>query len=247
MPRHNVKVAKRANRPNPRTERNLHILPNPESERLKRVQLIPRNLSQETYIEALTNSTNYIVVAVGVAGTGKTVLATEYAIRAYQEGLIRKIIITRPAVSVDEQHGFLPGDLIEKMQPWMTPILDVFKTYYSVKTVQNMLVNEVVEIAPLAYMRGRTFKDAIVIADEMQNSTVAQTKMVLTRIGDNSRIILTGDVMQHDRGYEINGMRDFIERLKAYPRDGIALVEFSPKDVERHCIIEHVLRLYGED
>ena len=247
MPRHNVKVAKRANRPNPRTERNLHILPNPDSERLKRVQLIPRNLSQEVYVEALADPTKYIVIAVGVAGTGKTVLATEYAIRAYQEGLYKKIIITRPAVSVDERLGFLPGNLLAKMEPWMIPIMDVFKTYYSVKAVHNMLLNEVIEIAPLGFMRGRTFKNAIVIADEMQNSTIAQTKMVLTRIGENSRIIMTGDLKQHDRGYETNGMGDFVTRLKQQPNDGIAIVEFSPRDVERHCIIEHILRLYGEE
>jgi phosphate starvation-inducible PhoH-like protein len=247
VPRHNVKVAKRANRPNPRTERNLHILPNPESERLQRVQLIPRSLAQETYVEALTNPEKYIVIAVGVAGTGKTVLATEYAIRAYQEGRYKKIVITRPAVSVDEQLGYLPGDLIAKMQPWMRPILDVFTTYYSPKAVQHMLANEVVEIAPLAFCRGRTFRDAVVIADEMQNSTIAQTKMVLTRIGENSRIIMTGDLKQHDRGYEANGMRDFIERLKQDPNDGIAIVEFGSHDVERHRIIEHILRLYGEE
>lgn len=226
---------------------NLHILPNPAYERLKRVQLIPRNLSQEAYVDALTDPTKYIVIAVGVAGTGKTVLATEYAIRAYQDGLYKKIIITRPAVSVDEQLGFLPGDLLAKMAPWMIPIIDVFKTYYSVKAVQNMLANEAIEIAPLAFMRGRTLKDAIIVADEMQNSTVSQTKMVLTRIGENSRIIMTGDLRQHDRGYEANGMRDFILRLKQQPHDGIAIIEFTPKDVERHCIIEHILQLYGEE
>ena len=246
MTRHTPKVAKRATRPNPRQERNLHILPNPEFERAKRVQLLPRNISQENYIDALTDVSKHIVFAVGPAGTGKTMLATEYAIRSYQEGLFKKIVITRPAVSVDEQHGFLPGDLCAKMQPWMLPIIDVFKKYYSLKAVQHMLLNEMVEIAPLAYMRGRTFHDAIVIADEMQNSTVSQTKMVLTRIGDNSRIIVTGDLHQHDRGYEANGMKDFIERLKVCPSEAIAVVEFSRSDVERHAVIEDILRLYGE-
>jgi len=239
--------AKRANRPNPRIDRTPPQLPEPEHRRFRRVELIPRNIAQERYIDALYDDSKPIVFAVGPAGSGKTLLCTEFAIKGYQEGRFKKIIITRPAVSVDEQHGFLPGDIIQKMHPWMMPILDVFKKYYAVKTLHYMIANEMVEIAPLAYMRGRSLSDAIIIADEMQNSTISQTKMVLTRIGDNSRMILTGDLQQHDRGYDMNGMKDFLDRLKRFGSSkGIAVIEFTNKDVIRHPIIEDVLRLYGE-
>lgn len=247
MPRRNTKVAKRANRENPRIDRNP---PNPpinlEERRSRRVELIPRNLAQERYIDALLDDSKPIVFAVGPAGSGKTMLGTEFAIKGFQEGRFKKIVITRPAVSVDEQHGFLPGGIFEKMQPWMMPILDVFKRYYSPKALQYLIANELVEIAPLAYMRGRTMADAVIIADEMQNSTISQTKMVLTRIGDNSRMIVTGDLQQHDRGYDLNGMKDFIDRLKRFGSMGIAVIEFTAQDVVRHPIIEDVLRLYGE-
>lgn len=249
MPRRIAKPAKRANRENPRIDRN--PLPDPipfdqSARRIKRVELIPRNQTQERYIETLLDDHIPIVFAVGPAGSGKTMLCTEYAIKGFQEGRFEKIVITRPAVSVDEQHGFLPGSIIEKMQPWMMPILDVFKKYYTVKSLHYLLTNEIIEIAPLAFMRGRNFHHSIVIADEMQNSTISQTKMVLTRIGDDSRIFLTGDLQQHDRGFEANGMRDFIERLKPHGNKGISVIEFGPHDVVRHPIIEDVLRLYGE-
>lgn len=254
MPRRNAKVAKRANRRNPREDRNLpdnhpHSERSQQEERFKskRVELLPRNIAQEEYIAALTDPAKHVVFAMGPAGTGKTMLATEFAIKGLQEGTFKKIVITRPAVSVDEQHGFLPGDLTAKMSPWMMPILDVFKKYYPVKAVQGLIANEVVEIAPLAYMRGRTFANAVIIADEMQNSTPSQTKMVLTRIGDNSRMIITGDLRQHDRGYEANGMKDFVDRLRHSGSDGISIIEFCAGDVERHPIIEDILRIYGEE
>ncbi len=262
MPRR-IRNAKRANKPNPREDRNLNQLPDfireprkprehqqpeqsYEDRKFKRVELLPRNLAQETYIDHLTDPSKHVVFSIGPAGCGKTLLATEFAIKGMQEGIFKKIVITRPAVSVDEQHGFLPGDLVAKMQPWMMPILDVFKKYYSVKAVANMIANEVIEIAPLAFMRGRTFTDSIIIADEMQNSTISQMKMVLTRIGDNSRIVVTGDLRQHDRGFEANGMKDFIERLKFSRSQAMALVEFDVRDVERHPVIEDILKMYGE-
>lgn len=254
MPRRIRNAKKTTLKPIVRHDRNLAELPiiydhrtgrGPEP-RIKRVELLPRNLAQETYIDALMDCSKHVIFAIGPAGSGKTLLGTEYAIKGLQDGIFDRIVITRPAVSVDEQHGFLPGDLFAKMQPWMLPILDVFKMYYSAKTITNLIANEVVEIAPLSFMRGRTFKNSIIIADEMQNSTVSQTKMVLTRIGDNSRIILTGDLNQHDRGFEANGMKDFIDRLRRHQSDGIAIVEFTLRDVERHPIIEDILRIYDE-
>jgi len=214
-------------------------------QRKKRIEIVPRSINQEEYVLALDDDEMYIVAAVGPAGCGKTLLATMKAIQDLQEGKIERIVITRPAVSTDEQHGFLPGDINQKMEPWVLPILDVFKEHYSVKEIANMLQEGILEIAPLAYMRGRTFKNAYVIADEMQNSTPSQTKMILTRIGDGSRIFITGDLQQHDRGYEANGLKDFLGRIKKSSH--ITVVEFSREDVKRHPVVKEVLELYGEE
>lgn len=184
----------------------------------KNVVLLPKNRAQEKYIDALKNPDISVVVATGPAGTGKTMLATISAVKMLKDETINKIIITRPAISVDEQHGFLPGSLIEKMQPWVLPILDYFYEYYSKKQVLNMIENDLIEIAPLAYMRGRTFRNAFIIADECQNTTVSQMKMLLTRIGTGSRIVVTGDMEQHDRGYEQNGLKISLTE-RAPPRE----------------------------
>lgn len=255
MAKLNKRNAKRASRPNPREDRNAHRyntnthqinLPE-ENTRRKKVELLPRNLAQETYIDLLEDDNNSIVFATGPAGTGKTLLATLYAIKQLQAGNISKIIITRPAVSVDEQHGFLPGTLLEKMAPWVIPITDVFKEYYSVASLERMLEEEVIEIAPLAYMRGRTLKNCIVLFDESQNANINQMKMVLTRIGDNTRMFITGDCAQHDRGFDDNGLKDFMRRLSVSPSGRIKTVEFDKQDVERHPVIEEILHLYGDD
>ena len=257
MAKHFQKRAKRANKPNPREDRNLApVTPfdreNPNTDSFtqrpkKKVQLIPRSLAQEEYVDCLFDPSRYVVFAMGPAGCGKTLLATLYAIHGVQTGEFDKVIITRPAVSVDEQHGFLPGGLTEKMAPWVQPILDVFKEHYTVQQVERMILDEKIEIAPLAYMRGRTFKNAIILADEMQNATPSQMKMVLTRIGENSRMVVTGDLKQHDRGFEQNGLKDFVERLRLGGSNSIAVCDFGASDVERHPVIEEILRLYGDE
>jgi phosphate starvation-inducible PhoH-like protein len=210
------------------------------------VNIVPRNLSQETYLELLKNPKKYITFAIGPAGTGKTMLAVQMAIKLFKEGQISKIIVTRPAVSVDEEHGFLPGTLNQKMEPWTRPIFDVFEEYYHPKEIQDMLEDGVIEISPLAYMRGRTFKNAFVIADEMQNATPSQMKMLLTRLGDNSRMVVTGDLNQADRPRE-NGLLEFCE---LYGQGGdyrmIAMARFETKDVERHPVVREVLKIYKE-
>jgi phosphate starvation-inducible PhoH-like protein len=210
------------------------------------VNIVPRNLSQETYLELLKNPKKYITFAIGPAGTGKTMLAVQMAIKLFKEGQISKIIVTRPAVSVDEEHGFLPGTLNQKMEPWTRPIFDVFEEYYHPKEIQEMLEDGVIEISPLAYMRGRTFKNAFVIADEMQNATPSQMKMLLTRLGDNSRMVVTGDLNQADRPRE-NGLLEFCE---LYGQGGdyrmIAMARFETKDVERHPVVREVLKIYKE-
>jgi len=215
--------------------------------RQRYVTMIPKNLRQEDYIEMLDDDHKYIVFAMGPAGTGKTLLAVLAAIRALKNGKIEKIVVTRPAVSVDEQHGFLPGTLEEKMAPWTRPIFDVFQEYFSPVQIESMLADNIIEIAPLAYMRGRTFKNAFIIADEMQNATPSQMKMLLTRIGTGSRIVVTGDLAQHDRGYEQNGLKDFIARLKQRQNKMFGIVEFQREDVERHEAVTAVLHIYGDE
>jgi phosphate starvation-inducible PhoH-like protein len=213
----------------------------------KRVEIMPRNLRQEDYLAHLENPRKDMVFALGPAGTGKTLIATLWAIKQLKSREIERIVITRPAVSVDEQHGFLPGTLEQKMAPWTRPIMDVFREFWDLKQIESMLENEVLEIAPLAYMRGRTFKNCVIIGDELQNSTVSQMKMLLTRIGEGSKMVITGDLNQHDRGFEQNGLADFIKRLAADPSSKMALVEFERSHVERHPAVAEVLRIYGED
>lgn len=211
----------------------------------KKVELLPRNTAQETYVEALLEKR--MVFAVGPAGTGKTLLAVMAAIKALREKEISKIIITRPAVSVDEKHGFLPGDLNAKMEPWTRPIFDVFEEFYGLIETKKMLEEGIIEIAPLGFMRGRTFKYAYIIADEMQNATPDQTKMLLTRIGEGSRMVLTGDLKQHDRGYEQNGLKDFLDRFTLNRKDTMAVCTFGRQHIERDPLVAEVLEIYGED
>ena len=214
--------------------------------RQKEVNIIPRNFNQDNLLGYLEDHNINIVFAIGPAGTGKTLISTLAGIKQLKNNKINKFVVTRPAVSVDEQHGFLPGTLMEKMAPWTRPIFDVFEEYYTPEQVEYMINDNKVEVAPLAYMRGRTFKDAFIIADEMQNATDNQMKMLLTRIGTGSKIVVTGDLNQHDRGYESNGLKMFIERLVAKGSDSIKYIEFGNTDIERHPAVAEVLRLYGE-
>ena len=207
--------------------------------------MLPRNTAQETYVEALLEKR--MVFAVGPAGTGKTLLAVLRAIKALREQEVTRIILTRPAVSVDEKHGFLPGDLNAKMEPWTRPIFDVFEEYYGLIETKRMLEEGVIEIAPLGFMRGRTFKHAYVIADEMQNATPDQTKMLLTRIGEGSSMVLTGDLKQHDRGFDKNGLKDFLERFAANRKTSMAVCTFGREHIERDELVAEVLDVYGED
>jgi phosphate starvation-inducible PhoH-like protein len=213
----------------------------------KRIELKPKSLAQEKLILSLTDPNTYVTVAVGPAGTGKSYLAMLAALKAFKSGECQKIILTRPAVGVeDEKHGFLPGDLNKKMEPWTRPLLDIMKEFYHPKDVMKMIEDEVIEISPLAFMRGRTFKNAWIVADEMQNATPNQVKMLLTRIGENSKIIVTGDVEQTDKNTSNNGLLDLCAKLKASKFAGLEVCELGVRDVQRHPIISSVLRLYSQ-
>jgi phosphate starvation-inducible PhoH-like protein len=146
----------------------------------------------------------------------------------------------------DEQHGFLPGDLNKKMEPWTRPLLDIMKEFYQPREIVKLIEDEIIEISPLAFMRGRTFKNAWIVADEMQNATPNQMKMLLTRIGENSKILVTGDVEQTDRKRVDNGLIDLCERIKNSGSNGLELCELGSRDVQRHPIITNVLKMYGD-
>ena len=213
----------------------------------RHIELKPKTRAQEQLILSLLDKETPITVAVGPAGTGKSYLAMLAALQALRNRQCQRIILTRPAVGVeDERHGFLPGDLVRKIEPWTRPLLDIMKEFYSAKDVAAMIDDEVIEISPLAFMRGRTFKNAWIVADEMQNATPNQVKMLMTRIGENSKIVITGDVEQTDKTQANNGLMDICQRLREQAPRGIEVCELGHRDVQRHPIIGTVLKLYGD-
>ena len=213
----------------------------------KQVNILPRNRNQESYVLSLLDPSKDIVFGIGPAGTGKTLLAVQVAVKLFKEGTIDKIIVTRPAVSVDEDLGFLPGTLEEKMAPWTRPIFDVLKEYFNAAEITGMIQEGIIEISPLAYMRGRTFKNSFILADEMQNATPNQMKMLLTRIGERSQMVVTGDLAQADK-LSNNGLIDFIKSLEKHRETShIDIVRFQTHDIERHDAVKEVLAVYGDE
>jgi phosphate starvation-inducible protein PhoH and related proteins len=218
----------------------------PKQNRLRPIDLVPRTRNQERLVMALQDADQHIVVTAGPAGTGKTYLAMLAAVKAFRDGEVDRIVLTRPAVGVeDEKHGFLPGDLNQKMDPWVRPLTDILREYYRPQDIAEMIAEQKIEIAPLAFMRGRTFKNSFIIADEMQNATPSQVKMLMTRIGENSKIVITGDVEQADRNRGNNGLMDLCSRLEEGGVKGIAVCHLDNKDIQRHRIIDSVLKLYA--
>lgn len=207
----------------------------------------PKNPHQEEYVAILRNCEKKIVVATGPAGTGKTLFATEFAVKNYLSGNSEKLIFTRPSVSVDEDLGYLPGTLEEKMAPWVRPIYDVLYHFISPKEVEQLMEEKVIEISPLGYMRGRTFKNCWIVADEMQNSTISQMKMLLTRLGENSRLVITGDLEQFDRNNEQNGLDDFLSKFRGKRSSSITSYEFQRSDIQREDVVREVLDIYSRE
>jgi phosphate starvation-inducible PhoH-like protein len=215
-------------------------------EKKNEVKIVPRNRHQEDYTLKLLNKKKDIVFGIGPAGTGKTLIAVMAAVKAFKEGEVDKIVVTRPAVSVDEDLGFLPGTLEQKMAPWTRPIFDVLREYFNAKEIEGMIEEGIIEIAPLAYMRGRTFKRSYIIADEMQNATQNQMKMLLTRLGEESKMCVTGDLAQADR-LKDNGLIDFVNLLESSSSSRIDIVHFEHHDIERHDAVREVLQVYGDE
>lgn len=205
--------------------------------------IFPKTIGQRYLYRCM--ATNDIVFASGVAGTGKTYLAVAYAAAQLKKGAINKIILTRPAVEAGESLGFLPGDLKEKVDPYLRPLYDALYDMFGREQVERMLEKDMIEIAPLAYMRGRTLNHAFIILDEAQNTTRSQMKMFLTRMGFHSQIVITGDVTQIDLVKKSDsGLRDAKRLLTGI--DGIAFVELSSLDVVRHPLVQKIIERYEE-
>ena len=213
----------------------------------------PKTKNQESYVDFLNDDKIPIVLGVGPAGSGKTLFACNQAVMALKKGTVNKIVLTRPVVPVEEDIGFLPGSLINKMHPWTRPIFDILLEFYQQKDIDGMLYGGVLEISPLAFMRGRTFKNAFIIADEMQNSSPNQMLMLTTRIGQGSKMVITGDLHQSDRGVD-NGLADFIKKIHNYndfclksdlTPPNIRIVEMAGIDVQRSPIVAKLLDIYS--
>jgi phosphate starvation-inducible PhoH-like protein len=206
---------------------------------------IPKTINQEKYFKTLNHDDTKIVISTGPAGCGKTLFACQKAITDLKSEKINKIIITRPVVSVDEEIGFLPGNIIKKMDPWTKPIFDILLDFCSRSELDIMLMNGKIEICPLAFMRGRTFKYSFIIADEMQNSSPNQLKMLTTRLGENCRMVITGDLQQTDFIKE-NGLYDFVDRIEKYNQTSnlIQHIKLDSNDIERSTIVKKVIEIY---
>ena len=207
----------------------------------------PRGPNQKQYFNYLNDPSVSVLLGVGPAGTGKTLFACSTAVQELQKGNVQKIILTRPVVPVEEDIGYLPGSLINKMHPWTRPLFDILEEYYNHRDVEAMLHSGTIEISPLAFMRGRTFKNCFVIADEMQNSSPNQMLMLSTRLGEGSRMVITGDLKQSDR-CEDNGLLDLLQHINRYkkPMDEIKMVNFNEKDVQRSHTVSKILDIYSK-
>jgi phosphate starvation-inducible PhoH-like protein len=207
-------------------------------------QIRPKTDGQKAYMEAIRQ--NELVFCNGPAGSGKTYLAVAMALEALRAEHVRKIVLVRPAVEAGEKLGFLPGDMIAKVNPFFRPLLDAIHDMLDHEQVRRYMANDVIEIVPLAFMRGRTLNDTFMILDEAQNTTVTQMKMFLTRMGINSRIVVTGDATQNDLEHGVeSGLWDGIRRLSHIP--GVAIVQLTGQDIVRHRLVREIVSAYEAD
>ena len=204
----------------------------------------PRTDGQSRYVRAMRE--NDMTLCVGPAGTGKTYLAVGMAVSRMRAGEVKKIVLVRPAVEAGERLGFLPGDIVAKVNPYLRPLFDALNDMMEPEQVKRYMENDIIEIVPLAYMRGRTLNQAVIILDEGQNTTVPQMKMFLTRMGNGSKIIVTGDVTQVDLPRQMrSGLLDALHRLRDIER--IAIVHLDEHDIVRHPLVQQIVRAYEEE
>ncbi len=219
-------------------------LKGPPSPRPAAIEVVPRTPMQQRYVRAIRSKD--VVIAIGPAGTGKTYLAVAEAVAALRANSVRKLVLTRPAVEAGEKLGFLPGDFQAKINPYLRPLYDALGELLQHGEVQRYLDADVIEIVPLAYMRGRTLKGAFIILDEGQNTTPAQMKMFLTRMGEGSKVVLTGDVTQVDLPEgQPSGLIDAIRVLDAVA--GLEVIRFAPSDIQRHPVVQQIVDAYDRD
>jgi phosphate starvation-inducible PhoH-like protein len=204
-------------------------------------QIRPRTEGQVVYVDAIRN--NDVVFAIGPAGTGKTYLAVAMAVEALKHKMIRKIVLVRPAVEAGESLGFLPGDMQAKINPYLRPLLDAINEMIGYDQIKILMEQDVIEVVPLAYMRGRTLNEAFIILDEAQNTTISQMKMFLTRMGNDSKIVVSGDPTQTDLPYNTpSGLKDALVRLKKIK--GVETVELTNSDIVRHRLVQDIVLAY---
>ncbi len=219
----------------------VQVFDNPIVMNLKRKSIVPKNINQKKYLKFIAK--NDIVFGIGPAGTGKTYLAVAAALKALQDKRVEKVILTRPAVEAGEALGFLPGDLQEKLLPYLRPLYDAMFDMIGAEETNKLMERDIIEIAPLAYMRGRTLSNAFIILDEAQNTTMEQMMMFLTRLGENSRMIITGDITQIDLPrHKKSGLKGALEILGDI--DGIKLFYFDAGDVVRHPLVTKIVNSY---